>query len=155
MLHVCSYAFHPFEHINIMSKTPILFQDLELANFSFNTSRFWIVSFQNGVTLPVTDYAGLLRNHSINTFFQHHYNWLISPTTFVHIVWVDAFPDYQLVFDLWLWLACKNREESVLKRSSVSVCMCVCLFNFRCCCCCCGVFCCLFVLVCFFSFFAF
>lgn len=134
MLHICSYAFHPFEHINIMSKAPIFFQDLELANFSFNTSRLWIVSFQKSVTLPVTDYAGRLRNNSINTFFQHHYNWLISPTTFVHTVWVDAFPDYQLVFDLWLWLACKKREEPVLKWTSMSVCMCVCLLNFCCCC---------------------
>lgn len=58
----------------MMSKTPIFFEDLELANFSFNTSRFRIVSFQKGVTLPVTDYIGLLRNNSIIPFLQHHDN---------------------------------------------------------------------------------
>lgn len=136
MLHICSYTFHPSEHINILSKTPVFFQDLELANFSFNTSRLWIVSFHKGVTLPVTDYADILRNNSISTFFQHHYNWLISPTTFVHIVWVVAFPDYQLVLDLWLWLVYKKKEEPLLKKMSRNVCMCVCLLNLHCCHCC-------------------
>lgn len=95
MCHICSYCFHPFEHINMMSKTPIFFEDLELANFSFNTSRFRIVSFQKGVTLPITDYIGLLRNNSIIPFLQHQDNWLISPphpTTSVHSRGVSCMP---------------------------------------------------------------
>ena len=89
MLHICSY-FSSFGALKRMSKTPIFFQDLELANFSFNTSRLWIVPFPKGVTLPVTDYTSLLRNNSINTFFQHHCNWLSPPPFFLSTAMVLA-----------------------------------------------------------------
>ena len=76
MLPICSCSFPPFEHMNVMSKPPIFFLDLKLANLSFNTLKLWIVSFQKCVTLPAKYYTGLLKDNSISTFFQHYYVYL-------------------------------------------------------------------------------
>lgn len=125
---VGSYSFHHFEHTYMMSKTPVCFQDLELANFSFNTLGLWIVPFQKGVTLLVTDYTGLLRNNGVNTFFQHHYNWLIFPTIFVHSLSVSWMPP--LIISWCMIFGSDLPIERVCIRTSVTVCLCVCLLNF-------------------------